>query len=172
VVVGGPGSGKTNLARRLATQLSVRHVELDELWWGPQWTSCDPAHFEERLRELAEGEAWVADGNYFDVGAVAVLWPAADTLVWLDLPRHVAVARVLRRTTLRVARRRTLWAGNRQTVRDLTPRSILRLVRNWPGYSQRVSVLVSTLDTTQEVIRVRARHDLSALLTRTANAAG
>jgi adenylate kinase family enzyme len=35
-VVGTTGSGKTRLARRLAQQLDVAHIELDALHWEPE----------------------------------------------------------------------------------------------------------------------------------------
>ena len=36
----------------------------------------------------------------------------ADLLVWLDLPRRVVMARVVRRTLRRRVRREVLWNGN------------------------------------------------------------
>ncbi|MPZ15785.1 MAG: hypothetical protein GEU73_15410 [Chloroflexi bacterium] len=38
VVVGTSCAGKTTLARRLARILASEHVELDSLYWGPEWT--------------------------------------------------------------------------------------------------------------------------------------
>jgi len=35
----------------------------------------------------------VVDGNYVSTGARDVVWPRADTLVWLDQPRWVTVPR-------------------------------------------------------------------------------
>ena len=39
VVVGTTGSGKTTVAAELARRLGVSHVEMDALYWGPDWTS-------------------------------------------------------------------------------------------------------------------------------------
>jgi adenylate kinase family enzyme len=38
VVKGASGSGKTQVAARLAVDLGVPHVELDALHWGPNWS--------------------------------------------------------------------------------------------------------------------------------------
>src|SRR5262245_35454146 len=146
VVVGGPGSGKTTLASRLAAALGVRHVELDSVWWGPNWTPAGEDSFSEALRELTAGDGWVLDGNYFDVGAAGVAWRAADTLVWLDLPRRLAVARTLRRAVARVVGRTELWSDNRQRADTLSPASVARLIRRWPSYSRRVGELLATDD--------------------------
>lgn len=38
LVVGTSGAGKSRLAGQLAAALGVPHVELDALYWGPDWT--------------------------------------------------------------------------------------------------------------------------------------
>ena len=56
------------------------------------------------------GDRWVSEWQYAAVRDV--LLGRADLLVWLDLPRHVVMARVIRRTVRRRIRRETLWSGN------------------------------------------------------------
>ena len=41
LVMGVSGSGKTTYARKLASQLNVPHIELDTLYWGPDWTPAE-----------------------------------------------------------------------------------------------------------------------------------
>lgn len=115
LVVGTSGAGKSTFANELATQLGVPHVELDALFWLPGWTAREPEDFRCRVADAVAGEAWVADGNYSV--ARGVLWPRATDIVWLNYGRHVVWPRVLRRTVARVASRRELWAGNRESFR-------------------------------------------------------
>lgn len=165
VVVGGPGSGKTTTARWLAAQLGVPHVELDSLWWRPRWTPAGADAFSEALAGVVADEAWVLDGNYYDVGAVALAWPVADTLVWLDPPRWLAVLRTVRRSLGRVVEGTELWSTNRQGADVLHPRSLVRLIRQWPSYSDRVRELVEPGDfPTLRVVHVRRRREKRALL--------
>jgi adenylate kinase family enzyme len=113
-VVGTSGSGKTTMARRLAGQLGLPHVELDALFWGPNWTPLPRELFRRRVEEALGGEAWTTDGNY----SVArdLIWGRADTVVWLDYALPVVLWRVTTRTIRRTARRETLWSGNQETV--------------------------------------------------------
>jgi adenylate kinase family enzyme len=142
-IVGGPGSGKTTMATALSQSLGLPRVELDGLWWGPHWTPKDPSTFLEEVRALTRNQAWILDGNYFDEVGRSVIWPAADVLVWLDLPRWKCVARAVRRTALRAARRSDLWGTNRQSFGDVAPKSIARLFRRWPSYSAAVERILS-----------------------------
>lgn len=111
-VVGTTGSGKTTLARRLATALELPHVELDSLQWGPEWTPAETDAFREGVTRALAGDRWVVDGNY---GAVRdLIWSRADTVVWLDYSVGTVLRRLILRTARRVLRREVLWNGNRE----------------------------------------------------------
>jgi len=117
-VVGGSCSGKTTFARALARILDVPFVELDALNWEANWTMADVATFQQRIRDATAGDAWVVDGNYGGRGARDIVWPRADTVVWLDLPLLVTLVRMWHRTTGRIRRRERLWGGNQETIRN------------------------------------------------------
>ena len=113
------GSGKTTTSRRLADLLGVPHVELDALHHGPNWSEATAEELRERVAAAiaAAPDGWVIDGGYTSkIGDLAV--QHADTLVWLDLPLHVALWRLWRRTWRRILRREELWSGNRESVRN------------------------------------------------------
>jgi hypothetical protein len=124
VVLGVTGSGKTTAARRIATAIGrrdggtdVAHVELDALYWEPNWTEAEPDVFRERIRAAIEGrDRWVADGNYRSL-VWDVLWVRADTIVWLDYPLWRTQWRLFLRSARRVFTREELWSGNRESFR-------------------------------------------------------
>lgn len=129
-VVGGSCAGKTTVARRLAAILEVPFIELDALNHEAGWTEAPHDVFRERVEAAlaAAPDGWVVDGNYRSRLGSSVL-EQADTVVFLDPPFAVALARVLRRTLVRVVTRRELWNGNRETLRNAFGRqSIVRWV--------------------------------------------
>ena len=124
LVIGNTGAGKSTLAAALADRLAAPHVEMDALWWQAGWTASDPEVFRRRLRAATAAERWVVCGNYHS-HAFDVVWPRADTIVWLDLPLPVVLGRLVRRTLHRIRRREQLWNGNLERWSSLFARDSL-----------------------------------------------
>jgi adenylate kinase family enzyme len=116
VVIGTTGSGKSTLAERLAAMLDARYVELDALFHGPNWTPAEPAVFRARIAAAIETPRWTVAGNYRNL-TEDILWPAADTIVWLDYAFPRVMWRLFRRTIGRLRRKEELWNGNRESWR-------------------------------------------------------
>jgi Shikimate kinase len=116
VIATASGCGKTTVGRALAERLDVPFVELDAIHWQAGWTELDAGELHRRVAPLVEGGAWVIDGTYRGKLGDLVL-EAADTVVWLDLPRRVWLPRLVLRTLRRIALREELWNGNRETLR-------------------------------------------------------
>lgn len=113
MVVGTSCSGKTALARRLASILDLPHLELDALHWGPEWTPAPAQRFRAEVLRLSGRDGWVADGNYSRVRDI--LLARATCVIWLNYDLPVVLARALRRTLRRVFLRQRLFGGNRET---------------------------------------------------------
>jgi len=137
------GSGKTTFGRELAERLGVPYVELDSLNHQANWTEASAEELRGLVAEFMAGspDGWVIDGNY-EVKLDDLVIDAADQIVWLDLPLHVALGRMCRRTVSRIRDDVELWAGNRESWRGAflgwnalfmwTVRSLFRHRRNWP----------------------------------------
>src|SRR3546814_8302663 len=112
-VVGVPGAGKSTVGRELARRLGSRFVELDSIHHQPGWTPLPREPFRARVAEELEADTWVVDGNYSAVQDL--VWAAADTIVWLDLPRPLIMRRVAGRTLRRAITREELWKDRKST---------------------------------------------------------
>lgn len=116
-VVGTSCSGKTTLARRISQVCGIPHYELDATHWGPNWTELGVEDFRQAVARATQGEAWVIDGNYHVVRDI--VWGRATHVAWLNLPFTRVFWQALSRTAKRVATRQELWAGNRETTRQV-----------------------------------------------------
>jgi adenylate kinase family enzyme len=104
MIVGPSGSGKSTLARAIGARLNLPVTHLDALFWLPDWVGRDEASFRQLIGEAANADAWVIDGNYsrhYDLRL-----PRADTIVFLDLPRHVYFPRTVWRMLKNYGRER------------------------------------------------------------------
>lgn len=114
LVVGTSCCGKTTLARRLGGILGSRHIELDALHWGPDWTAKPDEEFRSALAEAVSAERWITDGNYGTVRDL--LWPRATAVIWLNYSFRVVFGRALYRTLRRSLIGERIYSGNRETL--------------------------------------------------------
>lgn len=118
-VVGTSGSGKSTLARQLAERLGVPYIEMDRLYWRPEWQGTPDDAFLARVEQtLAEaGEGWVLDGNYSR--SQPIKWREVDYILWLDYGFCRTLWQAVRRACRRAASKSELWpgTGNRESFR-------------------------------------------------------
>jgi len=114
-VVGTTGSGKTTVAAALAARLGLPHIELDALFWKPGWETTPDPEFLPKVDLATRGDHWVLDGNYSRTRPI--VWPRADTVVWLDYSFPRVFLQLLRRTIRRAATKQELWNGCRESWR-------------------------------------------------------
>jgi len=135
-VVGTSGSGKSWLATKVSSKLGLPYLELDALRHQPDWQPLPDAEFLHQVRRFVEQDGWVVDGNYFSVVTGPAIWPAADTVIWVDPSRATVMRQVIWRTLKRGVLRQELWNGNRENLRDLFRwdpyKSIIRW--SWTSY--------------------------------------
>jgi adenylate kinase family enzyme len=166
-VAGDSGSGKTTLSRAIAARLDLPHVELDDLFHGPNWSTPPKDEFRRRVAETLDAlDGWVADGNYSGSLGSLVL-ERAELLVWLDLPLRVCLRRIWSRTWRRIRTREELWtAKNQETLRATffsrdslflwTLKAHFRHRRDWPARFAAQPHL--------EVVRLRTHRDVDRWL--------
>jgi adenylate kinase family enzyme len=166
VVIGTTGSGKSTLAERLAAQTGLRIIELDALYWGRDWQGAPVDLFRHRVERETRDGGWIVVGNYGQVRDL--VWPSADTLVWLDLPLSLVMWRLIRRTICRAAMREELWGtGNRESFGNafFSRQSILLWAlkthrRNREKYGKECAALAETM----QVVRLSSPREVERFL--------
>ena len=112
-VIGTSGSGKTTFSRRLAARLGVPHVELDALFWLPNWTEPIEADFRAKVAAALDVPGgWVVDGHYSRLQDEIL--GRVDAVVWLDVPMRTCLWRVTRRAVSRAHSGELMWGTNRE----------------------------------------------------------
>jgi adenylate kinase family enzyme len=109
-VIGVTGSGKSTLAENLARKFSLDFIELDALYWQPDWKDPPAGLFTSRVEAAVRSQAWAVAGNYREVRPL--IWPRAEAVVWLDYPLGIILYRLWVRTWQRWYTRELLWGTN------------------------------------------------------------
>jgi adenylate kinase family enzyme len=134
-ITGGPGSGKTTAARRIAEGLNLPFHELDQELdqiLNDSGGDMERSHWEDRARTMADQGAWVSDGAYLDW--VRPFLERAELVLWLDPPWRVACFRILVRHLKAELKRQnqypgwrrlgTFWRWSYRYYRDANPHSL------------------------------------------------
>ena len=167
-VVGNSGSGKTTIARAVAATLKVPHLELDAVFHQPDWQPLDTAEFRRIVSEFTAADAWVVDGNYSRVQDIT--WGRADTVIWVDPPRHRVMRRLVARTLRRMATRAELWNGNREPWSNLFRLDPEQSILAWAWTNHRryrdryLAAQADPANSHLTFVRLRAPADEAALL--------
>lgn len=111
-VIGTTGSGKSTLAERISARLGLPFVELDSLYWQPNWRPASLEEMRAGVETALSSGSWVVAGNYHVVRDM--IWPKAEALVWLDYGLPVIFRRLFVRTIRRSVLQEELWNGNRE----------------------------------------------------------
>lgn len=169
-VVGSPGSGKSTVASAVSVALGIPHLELDAVFHLPGWAELPAGEFRDVVRAFTDRDAWVVDGNYTRQGITDLVWPQADTVVWLDLPRSQTMRRVGARTIRRIFRGEKLWNGNQERWRNLfDPRPEENiLLWTWARYDKVKQQYAQRFDDPQwsdlNRVRLRSQEEADAFL--------
>ena len=81
-VVGTSASGKSTFSKALAAKLNVQYIEMDQLFWKPNWKESNNSEFLSKLKAAISNDGWVLDGNYSRTSSLK--WAKVNTIVWID----------------------------------------------------------------------------------------
>ena len=115
-VVGTSCSGKTTFSRQLATLLGLTHIELDSLFWTPNWVGRPVPEFCRLVEQEIATDSWITDGNFYFVRNI--VWSRATTVIWLNYSFPIVFARAISRTVRRAWTQEEVFSsGNYESFR-------------------------------------------------------
>lgn len=168
ILVWGPASsGKTTLAQRISQYIGVPHIELDAIFWKPDWEEKSREEFradvEAVIRDNSDG--WVIDGNYGRIKDLVL--PQADTVIWLRLPFCIVFWRALKRTIIRSWTKEPLWNNNYESWRlSFFSRDslLLYIIKNWRRYIRKANKELAIITHHAGVIELRSSRQIDEFL--------
>lgn len=89
------GVGKSTFARNLGKALKIPVYHLDSLYWKPGWVEASLEEFSKAQQEIVGQPLWIIEGNYSNTFYIRA--EQADTIIYLELPLHVCLYRVVKR---------------------------------------------------------------------------
>ena len=154
--------GKTSLSRALGHLTGLPVIELDAIFWLPNWVERDGDEMleivRERIEELPEG--WIIDGNYSKIRPHIL--PLADTVIWLNLPTWSVTLRIVKRTILNVFRRNRICGDNYENLFNAIAPSSVIWFNAFSGKKsqQRVAESLRTMEFDANVYEIRSYREL------------
>ena len=167
IIVNGPTcSGKTTLAASLAQKINVPHIEIDAMFWKPDWERTPDDELRAAISMVIDENpgGWVIDGNYSRTRDITL--PLADTVIWLRLPFRVALWRLLKRTINRCIDRKPVCGTNYESWRQAffsRESLILYLITHWQKY-QKIGENIAQIPHKALLIELNSSREVAAFL--------
>jgi adenylate kinase family enzyme len=108
-VVGTSGVGKSSFSQKLAEKLNYKYIEMDQIFWEPNWTQPSDETFFARMQMALMSENWVLDGNY--TRTLQIKWEKVDVVIWLDYSFVRTLSQAILRAIKRSLTKEELWEG-------------------------------------------------------------
>ena len=116
-VIGCPCSGKTTVASLLSKLFNIPLIELDDLYWGHNWTRADSVTFSSQVDKLTNQNSWIVTGDYDD--SSKIIYQKVNTIIFLDVSFIIAFTRLIKRTFNNIITRKDLGHCNKESLKRL-----------------------------------------------------
>jgi adenylate kinase family enzyme len=159
-VIGSSGAGKSQLSRSMGEILGLPVIHLDKEHWLPGWVEPPKNEWRSRVEELVKGDSWIIDGNFG--GTMEIRLAAADSVVFLDLPRTLCVWRTVKRVITYRKETRPDMADGCDEKFDLV---FLKWIWDFPNRTRpKILERLAAVESEKSIFRLRSRKDVERFL--------
>ena len=161
LVIGCSGGGKSTLSLKISERFDLEYLSYDrDVRWLPGWQVRDREEQRLIVSDLVRRDRWVMDGT--TVSTFDLRLPRADLLIWVRVPRLVALGSVARRVIANYGRVRIDMAeGCPEQLPDLEFLSFI-----WTFETRVAPRIVSGIDRfgpNVPVVTLTSRNEFAAL---------
>ncbi|PTX57411.1 adenylate kinase family enzyme [Litoreibacter ponti] len=162
LVVGCSGGGKSTLSLKISERFDLEYLSYDrDVRWLPGWQVRDREEQRQIITQLVRKDRWVMDGT--TVSTFDLRLPRADLLVWVRVPRRVALSGIARRVFRNYGRVRIDMAEG--CPEQLPDREFLNFI--WTFEKRVAPRIVGGIDRfgpNLPVVTLRSRSEFAALV--------
>ncbi|GAB6262629.1 P-loop NTPase family protein [Photobacterium sp. R1] len=161
-ITGNAGSGKTTLAKQLGQALNIPVQSLDSVVWRDGWVAASREERASGEQKLIKQKQWIIEG------VSKAVRDSADYVIFLDVPRHICVARCIKRNLPYLFRSRPELPDNCPEIL-IIPR-LFKIIWKFPKLAKpnilqsmkhKKGVVISKVVSADELV-VKIKADLSA----------
>jgi adenylate kinase family enzyme len=117
-IIGGPGSGKTWIARQLSGTFKIPAFDLDDIFWEKDachyGIKAPPEKRDFELKQILSNRSWIIEGVYYSW--LKASFHLADLIIILKTPIWLRDVRIVRRF---VKRKLGMITTKRESLNDL-----------------------------------------------------
>ncbi|WP_261805524.1 topology modulation protein [Lapidilactobacillus luobeiensis] len=170
MLIGSPGSGKSTLARQIQLATGWPLLYLDYYWHQTDYSPAAKKRFIQFQKDFmaAHPQNWIIDGNYS--GTMAVRLSQADAIIWLQVPRGIAIKRVVTRSLKRryFGQERPDMAPEFQERFDQDYWEFLKFVWGFPGRNRQALPALIHENAPKTPLFIVSQRDRAKLVTKIA----
>lgn len=131
LLLGTGGAGKSTLAKEMGELLGLEVIHLDSHFWEPGWVLPEKEKWNKVLNDLMNKDSYIMDGNY--TKTVYERGLHADTAILIDMPRVIAIWRIVKR---RIKYRNVTRPDMREGCNEKLDWPFVKWVWNYPRKKQ------------------------------------